>query len=234
MAVCREFTAAAPAGVIIREPYLPYVPDPWNGILVLAEAQQLASAVKYRQRLEGLSSDERVRRLYVWLGDGLGVRPWDDGSIKLGLKAMRSDLRLEEVAVSNAVPWSCAEGKANRNPTDEMRQAAVAFWHELLAVWEPEIRAVVTVGKTARLVMKATGFKAPVVLLRSSSRCYMNQVRGLFCLDDLLERFPEVAAAADAVGIQRDDDKEFYNKVFFACHAASVGRWPLADALKGQ
>ncbi len=51
LAVCRRFRDAAPSETIFPEPYLPYVPSDWNGILVLAEAQHLAGASTYRQWL---------------------------------------------------------------------------------------------------------------------------------------------------------------------------------------
>ena len=232
MAVCRKFTGAAPAKVTVPEPYLPYVPDPWNGILVLAEAQQLASANEYREWLLGLSSDERIRRLYLRSPDNIGVGPWDDGSIKLGLLAMLPELRLTEVAVSNAVPWSWAKGRSNQNPTEEMQKIAAAFWRELLTAWRPEIRCVVAVGKPAQSVMTASEVKTQIVPLASSSRNFMGRVRWLFDPDDLLRHYPDVQRATEAVGIRLEGDKEFHNKVFFACHAVSVGRQKLANALK--
>lgn len=229
IAVCRKFTDAAPPNVIVREPYLPYVPNCWNGVLVLAEAQNLAPANDYRDWLKALPSEKKMRRLYLRPPSDIGVRPWDDGSIKLGLKAMQPDIRLDEVAVSNAVPWSCAKGNANRNPTAEMQKVAIAFWREFLAMWRPQTRAVVTVGKTARVVMEALGVQAPLVPLASSSASYIRRVRGLFDLDDLLELYADVRKAADDLGIPRDADKEF-----FACHAVSVGRSRLMEALEGQ
>jgi hypothetical protein len=48
LAVCRRFRDTAPTETIFPEPYLPYVPSDWNGILVLAEAQHLAVASTYR------------------------------------------------------------------------------------------------------------------------------------------------------------------------------------------
>ena len=67
----------------IPEPYIPYVPNPWNGTLVLAEAQNHAKRSGqepgYLDWLKSLSSDERIERLYLWSED-LGIQPWDDGS----------------------------------------------------------------------------------------------------------------------------------------------------------
>ena len=34
--VCEQCTLLAPAGAVVKEPYVPYVPDAWNGVLVLA------------------------------------------------------------------------------------------------------------------------------------------------------------------------------------------------------
>jgi len=76
LAVCRRFRDTVPSETIFPEPYLPYVPSDWNGILVLAEAQHLAGASTYRQWLADLPSEDRMRRLPKAPGC-LGVGPWD-------------------------------------------------------------------------------------------------------------------------------------------------------------
>ena len=54
---------------------------------------------------------------------GIGVQPWDDGSLKLAVEAAL-DLRVDETAVSNAVLWSITtEDGENANPTLELATA---------------------------------------------------------------------------------------------------------------
>ena len=93
---------------MVPEPYLPYLPDQWNGVLVLAEAQQLAGAREYLRWLRGLPPEQRMIRLSTPNPSGVGVGPWDNGIVKLAVKAMMPDIQPEEVAVGNAVPWSCS------------------------------------------------------------------------------------------------------------------------------
>ena len=105
LAVCRKWRETAPVEAMVREPYLPHVPENWNGVLVLAEAQQLAGAHTYREWLNGLPSEQRMIRLSLKSPDGVGVGPWDNGIVKLALKAMLPEIDVEQTAVSNAVPW---------------------------------------------------------------------------------------------------------------------------------
>jgi hypothetical protein len=216
LAVCRRFRDAAPSEAILPEPYLPYIPTDWNGILVLAEAQHLAGDTKYRRWLTDQSSEDRMRRLPN-APDSVGVGPWDNGRLPLALKAAFPDIQVDQVGVSNAVPWSCCKpNDTNKNPTKAMRQAAVEFWKALLPAWQPEMKRVITVGKIARQVMEAVGPDAPLLVLRSASPRYVNQVMRLFWQDDLLGRYGEVAEAADALGKKPDE-----GDIFFACHAVS-------------
>ena len=101
--VCQKHTLPEEVDVVIREPYLPYVPENWNGLLVLAEAQNLSKTnEEYVSELRGMSSDD----LYFRLSDpaDLGIMPWDDGSLKLAVEAAfsKSDspVKAAEVAAS--------------------------------------------------------------------------------------------------------------------------------------
>ena len=117
LAVCREFAKAPPEGAVFREPYVPYISDSWNGVLTLAEAQNLAGE-EYRTRLEQLGPDGRFERLQHGDGKGgLGIEPWDNGLLKVGLMAAHPELDVEEVAVSNAVPWSWVKDGRKNVPT---------------------------------------------------------------------------------------------------------------------
>src|SRR5262245_34630412 len=114
ISICQRFVLADGAGVVVPEPYFPLVPESWNGLLVVAEAQNLASETAYRSWLLAQAPEGRFRRLYR--GNGVGIQPWDDGSLKLAIHAAL-DMRPEETAVSNAVPWSQRQsGGQNENP----------------------------------------------------------------------------------------------------------------------
>ena len=57
-------------------------------------------------------------------GDGIGVSPWDDGSLKLAIEAAL-DVSEEETAVSNAVLWSQRDSNPRRNATPDERPEKV-------------------------------------------------------------------------------------------------------------
>ena len=219
--ICRKYRDDAPAGVVFDEPYLPYVPSQWNGILVLAEAQNLSMPDKneYVKRLRKMSSEGRMKRLPDSEGKYIGVNPWDDGHAKLALKAMIPNLELKRVAVSNAVPWSCVgDDGENKNPNEEMRKKASAFWRELFDRWEPELKKIIALGKVTRKVMSDAGMKDSVFALRLPSPMALRRLQNLFDREDLLARFPEARRAIETLGITATD-----THVLFACHAVSLG-----------
>ncbi len=116
-AVC-ERHALPGADAVVPEPYVPHFParlSDWNGTLVVAIAQNLANASsEYREWLESLEPSDRWNRLNIdgKLLDGIGIGPWDDGTIKLCVAALRGAEAVERVAVSNAVLWSGGDGGA--------------------------------------------------------------------------------------------------------------------------
>lgn len=227
--VCDRFSGLAPMSWKFREPYVPFVPARWNGVLVVAEAQQLAGrSSPYVASLEGLGAEDRYCRLYlgeqlggkpsVGPGPRLGVGPWDDGSVKLALLSMNGQLPLNRVAVSNAVPWSRTKsGNQNDNPSARAEKLAAAFWAELLKVWSPRLRQVVLLGKVANRVFDGLVPADRVVRLRLPSPSLVNRVQGMFDPDDLLRRFPEVERAARALRLVPSP-----SQVFYACHAVSL------------
>ena len=232
ISICREFSDNAPAEVIIQEPYLPYIPEKWNGVLVLAEAQNLSKkADQYINKLKNSTSEDRIKRLYLH-DDGLGIQPWDDGTLKLALKAMVRDIDIREVAVSNSVPWSCVnEKRNNKNPTSEMTQKANEFWKALFDLWNPDIKLIVVLGNIADQVIKGTT-RAEVFRLRLPSPNYIQRISGMFSDKDLLARHPEVGEAKEYL------EKEYPKimpkpwQVFYACHAVSLGKEKFENLLK--
>ena len=43
LTICEAFQRPKSENVVIEEPYIPYIPDKWNYVLVLAESQNLSS-----------------------------------------------------------------------------------------------------------------------------------------------------------------------------------------------
>lgn len=223
--ICKHHIISSDIGVVISEPYIPYFPNEWNGILVLAEAQNLSkSNSAYVNKLKNLSSDERIKRLNRSNGVGdIGVAPWDDASLKLAVESAFA-AKSENTAVSNAVLWSqVTTTKNNTNPSNELIERSIKLWIELIPCIK--LDHVITAGSIAQQVItrtkqavsgswKHTSFRLP-------ARTAMSRVSGLFRDTDLLKRYPEVASVLEKhpEWIQR---KYRQNKIFFACHAVSV------------
>jgi len=171
--ICEKYKNQAPENVMFPEPYLPYMPDKpkkWNGILVLAEAQNFSRGGKYYEWLDKLTSEERMTRLgrKPYEDKRIGVGPWDgknggeDEIFKFALRAIfegaNLDLKLEDVAVSNAVPWTKKRGGSkNENPDEYMKAKAKDFWKEIFEAWDPEIKVLVVLGDMAEEVMNSAG-----------------------------------------------------------------------------
>lgn len=205
----------------LPEPYIPFVPDNWNGGLVLAEAQNHgAKSREYLAWLRGLSSKDRMLRLYKH-GQKLGCQPWDDGSLKFALACV-SESAPERWAVGNAVLWSRVHGSGrNDNPSESMTENSIRVWSEYLKVLKP--RLIVTAGKVARTVMDKAGYQGAQLSLLLPSPMNLRRMSCLFDTEDLLARYPEVGAAAKSHP-ELVSNSERSNKIFFACHAVSMAR----------
>ncbi len=219
--VCSKhiLSESQPSLVVFREPYIPYVPSDWNGVLVLAESQNLAKAEHpHRSELGAMNERERIDRLYN--NDGIRrVGPWDDGHLKMAVELLGFDP--ERTAVSNAVPWTVDGGQRNRNPDETLRQCAVKFWSDIIPLMssaESKI-LVITSGAVARNVMKEVVGKErfDLVQIVSSSPNNLGRVAGLFHEQDMLRRYGE----AEPV-IKRNKLVANQQTVFFACHVLSM------------
>lgn len=220
IAICRRhlFTRKD-VRVTVPEPYIPFIPKRWNGVLVLAEAQNHGTrASSYLKWLKGASTDKRISRLYA-NKNYVGVWPWDDGSLKLAVAAAL-DAKSEETAVSNAVLWSqVGESGANRNPEEALHEFSASVWRELLKALKP--RQIIAAGTIAKTVVSAAG--SVPLHWRLPAPMGMNRVSGMFSEKDLLRRYPEVAKALRG---NPEWLKSGYrqNKIFYACHAVSISR----------
>jgi len=235
--ICRKYTSDAPENVMFPEPYLPYKPKKWNGILVLAESQVIKSTddESYGGKLKKLSSVERMARLgekeLQYKEGDIGIGPWDNGTIKLALQAIfkgtELGLELENVAVSNAVPWTKRTNGSNKNPDEQMQAKAANFWKDIFDMWKPDINVLVVLGNIAEKVMRRAGISEKYaknwVKLRLPSKNSIFRIMNTFSHKDLLCRYGEVQKALSILGMKKDNEKLYKMKVFFACHAVSLG-----------
>jgi hypothetical protein len=135
--------------LIFAEPYIPYIPDQWNGLLVLSESQNLASHQNYIDFLSKLNSSEKIQRLYNSKNNlSLGVGPWDDGSLALAVEAAL-DLSYHKTAVSNAVLWSKG-GPINQNPSRHMIYRSIDYYKTIFETLKPI--QILSIGKQAEYI----------------------------------------------------------------------------------
>ena len=213
--------------VVVPEPYVPFIPDKWNRVLVLAEAQNLsATHKKYRDKLLAMTPPTRIHRLTARTDHQLGIKPWDNGLLKMAVEVML-DCRAEETAVGNGVFWSLVDHKdRNVNPTPEMVEHSARLWGLLLAQLRPE--CVITAGAVAReVIAKLPKSVSPMQVLsvQLPSPRVLATLSGLFDGTDLMLHFPEVAAVQ---GRQpswfKVKNKVSNSRLVYACHAASRAR----------
>lgn len=175
--------------------------EAWNGVLLLAEAQRMGEREKvYVDRIKHASQQDRWDRLNLSYADfpealhrtqagvhqDVALAPWKSGVLPFVVAAIAEltdrgrevlstceGLRaIGQVAVSNAVPWSCTSGDGKKAMPPVVgrtwspdAESAVAFWTDLLPAMELEyelVREVWTIGQVAREVMSAA--RTPVSL----------------------------------------------------------------------
>ena len=163
LALCKNYKKSdIVTKIVIEEPYIPYIPPNWNQILVLAESQNLSlSSEEYVKALRKLDSEDRMKRLGLnglCQENEIGVGPWDDGSLKLAIKAALG-VSEKETAVSNAVLWSQRDPNnpnKNANPDSDLQSLSSALWREMLDILKPKL--VICSGNTADAVIKKAGW----------------------------------------------------------------------------
>ncbi len=219
-------TAVTPK-IVLPEPYVPFIPERWNRVLVLAEAQNLsATHKKYRDKLLAMTPETRIRRLTARTDRQLGIMPWDNGLLKMAVEVML-DCRAEETAVGNGVFWSLVDRKdRNVNPTAAMVEHSARLWGQLLAQLRPE--CVITAGAVARKVIaKLPKSVSPMQVLsvQLPSPRVLATLSGLFDGTDLKLHFPEVAAVqARQTSWFKVKNEVSNSRLVYACHAASRAR----------
>lgn len=224
--MCQKYGAyQGSSDVVVDIPYIPYIPENWNGVLVVAEAQNLDIGAyancSDNQKICRLYPDNDCTRNYAVNGSfsKMDVKPWEDGSIPLALKAAL-DLNPYETAVCNACLWSRREGYANANPNEEMQDQSRKLWKEMWGALEPHIEWVVTCGAIAASVFDFAAEKRKKLRLPSPNA--MSRISGMFRKDDLLKRYPEVKSAYEEMQLSENEISYEQNKIFYACHAVSL------------
>lgn len=236
--ICTDNILPPNMNVVIPEPYVPYIPNEWNEILVLAEAQNLSksSSDQYVRKLKSMSTEERIFRLFPdgrfrcaaqVVTSNIGVHPWDDGSLKLAIESA-CGTKAENTAVSNAVPWSQVdENENNITPSWELISRSIKFWEKLLPLIVP--KHIISCGKKAQRVIDDLSnglWTGKHSRLRLPSRAAMSRVSSMFSEKDLLSRYEEVKKVVERHPEWAEKPYR-QNKIFFACHAVSrlKGNW---------
>ncbi len=215
--ICKQYVPSGTLNAVIAQPYIPFVPEDWNGVLVLAESQNLSKKnTRYVAWLNDLSDRDRIRRLY--LRGSVDIQPWDDGSLKLAVEALK--FKASQTAVCNAVLWSQrGENDKNDNPDQDLQQHSYRVWSKLLPVLNPTL--VICCGKIAKDVIAATGWAGKTFALRLPSPSALSRISGMFNEADLLHRYPEVKNVVNKHPEWLQGGYRL-NKIFFACHAVSL------------
>jgi hypothetical protein len=216
--ICKKHIPPKSENAVISEGYIPYIPDNWNKILVLAESQNLSRQnKKYVDWIQSLTPIERMNRLNEYK-NGIGIQPWDDGSLKLAIESALNE-KAENTGVSNAILWSQQSNTgANINPSNILLNLSALIWKEFLAILQPKL--IITAGKKAEYVVKTSCWSGQHIKLRLPAKTALSRVSGMFKADDLLMRYPEVNRIVIKNPSWVNEYKQ--NKIFYACHAVSI------------
>jgi hypothetical protein len=222
-AICKTHLLSDQGEATVPEPYIPFIPEipeRWNGILLLAEAQNHGNA-RYLAWLRNECPD-RIQRLYVYHYDlDIGVQPWDDGSLKLAVESALG-VKAQETAISNAVLWSQTHDRRNKNLGVPLIASSVAVWKEMFRELGSDLKKIITVGNTARDIVDTCDLETNRIHWRHPAPNAMSKISSMFSADDLLSRYPEVARVDQAHPDWATSYRQ--NKIFFACHAVSTVR----------
>ena len=230
--------------LVFEEPYIPYLPDNWNKFLILGEAQNLSSVSNenkdYIEMLKKRDREYRIKRLGKYPKNyehKIGVGPWDDNSLKLAFASIFGNGSIDQVSVSNAILWSVVD-KNKRNPSSKLKgetefkelsekleSRSRDIWIEFIKIMEPKY--IIATGKVAHQVIQES--IQGIEYLEWAHPAFIRRISFLFDEGDLLKRYTEVDNAIKALKL--NEDKEFRNKVFYACHCVSKSR-EIIDSLR--
>lgn len=213
--------------VFVTIPYIPRIPKQWNGVLVLAESQNMSEITPDELAvINKLPKTERAMRVHDRFATFNGVGPWDDGELRFVYSALFPNGLPDECAVGNAVPWTARPNDGrNANPNAMMQRCAKEYWSALLRVWEPKPSFVILCGKIARHVVAPNlsehGVKHFIELILPPSTPATGVISRCFDTDNMLERFPEVNSALARWRNQHGRLKYEQQTIAYACHAVS-------------
>ncbi len=211
-------------------PYAPYIPNGWNGILVLGISQHINIKNKgnkvYRESLLDALDDDLIFRLGNQEITGqksekfIGVVPWDDGFLKIAMLSCFPEFKSNQYGVSNTIPWELSMDDRQRNIFLEYK--AIAFWKEILPILKPKY--IICLGDTAKNIFQFTNYfeNTDCKLFNLIAVSSLTQVINLFDENDILSRYPEVINAINSNPslIHRSKmSKRYY--IVFAAHAVS-------------
>ncbi|PWJ61957.1 hypothetical protein SAMN05720473_11334 [Fibrobacter sp. UWB15] len=223
--ICQNGRYNGSTAVVESIPYIPYIPENWNGILVVAEAQNMSEKL-----YKNCTELQKICRLYPdkdcsknhdaskGLFPELDVGPWEDGSIPLALKAAIKKFDPFKTAICNACLWSLRDGDKNVNPNKEMRELSKELWRKMLPALGSTVKQIICCGSVAASIFDFEEAKSKRTCLRLPSPNAMSRVSGMFREEDLFERYPEVKN----VFAEFKDTTHRQNKIFYACHAVSI------------
>lgn len=228
ISICKKYNCKED-NVVIPEAYIPYIPEKWNGVLVLAESQNLSGTNNnYVDKLKSFNTSLlKINRLYEF-EEYLKIEPWDDGTLKIAIEAALG-VKADEIAVSNAVLWSqVTDRKTNENPSGTINELSTKIWKEFIDIMQP--LKIITVGKIAKIVIRNIAWEKEekekwtdrTFSLRSPSKTYLSRISGMFDSDDLLDRFPKVKEVINQNTNWLEKKGLKKNKIFYACHAVSL------------
>lgn len=219
--ICRRHLLPEAISAVLPEPYIPYVPKIWNGVLVLGEAQHLGKRnIDYRKEL--LAGDERSR--FTRLSPKIRVHPWEDFTLPFAVEAALG-LVADECAVSNAVLWSqVKENDNNANPSAALVRRAGEFWKEILSAITP--KRVIACGRISRSVFGSMA-ESP----NQRGRFVFPLLPSPRATASLIPVFPEARVAAQFPAIARKVlerpewlKKYRADKIAYACHMAEKAK----------
>ncbi len=246
LAICREFTELAPDDVVVKEPYIPYIPGSWNGVLVLAIAQNQSLVQRilseYCDYLDDLSPEARYWRLRPdrnpnnplvrRQADALGIGPWDDESMGVKMAVMCLGLCPQETAVSNAVPWSRRTEDNKDSPPAGVQHEAISFWRSVFGVWRPE--RIVAVGRPAEDVVRRAGMAERCIYVPFPSGQYFTVQARAINVGNTLNAHPVIRDTLRVLGLTASEDLQTRKRLYLAkcaIDAAQAKGWDIPDRL---
>jgi hypothetical protein len=213
-----------------RYPYAPFIPKNWNGILVLGISQKISvhnnGDVDYRESLLNLSDDYLMFRLGNKDVTGkksdqfLGVKPWDDGYLKLAMLSCFPESKVNEYGVSNVIPWEL--NRDNKFQNNFLESKSIKFWKDVLTVIKPKY--VIGIGQITGNAF-ALGYACKKMKFRYFqllSPVSLRTIINLFDENDIYFRYPEVRYAFELNSkLIKRNNPNWRHYILYAAHAVS-------------